>query len=598
VLATLDRIDPAALDAAGKIDLARAYELAVVRLGEPPAEAKARIAARLGPLFPSGDFDLDRELASLLVGVRAPGIVTKLCGLLAKPSGSAGATNLAADEDELREVIARNAGYGNAVRASLEKRSDLIQVHYAYALRTVSEKNAWTPDDIKAYHAWFARARTWAGGNSFQRFLSNIENDSLTRLTENERLALEAQGIIERWVPPPLPKPEGPGRAWTSEAVLAAAEQSLAAGRNFQHGKRSFAAARCIVCHRFGPEGGATGPDLTQAAGRFQVKDLVEAIVHPSKVVSDQYKASIVQTADGRVVTGRIVSESPEKLVVVTDPEDATKFVEIARADVEEITTSPTSLMPQGLLDQLNEAEVLDLLAYVLSRGNAAASNAGPAAPVPVPIAHWTFDEPGGAEARDAAGGHHGTVHGARPHEQGAVGRARLFLRDDGHHVEVPYHRDFDIPSFTVSAWIWLTEPPAYSGILGTRHGGEHTFDVKVNADQVHGDIGTGADWIETAVNFGAHDVGTDGQGGRLKVGRWYLVTYVIDDAAKQCRLSLDGDLKKTIPYEGTPRLMKPDQTLRIGCSSQDEFMDGVIDDVKIWNLPLSDAQVRSLARP
>jgi len=370
VLATLDRIDPAALDAAGKIDLARAYELAVVRLGDPPAEAKARIAARLGPLFPSGDFDLDRELASLLVGIRAPGIVTKLCGLLAKPSESAGATNLAADEDELREVIARNAGYGNAVRASLEKRSDLIQVHYAYALRTVGEKGAWTPDAIKAYHAWFTRARTWAGGNSFQRFLTNIENDSLTRLTENERLALEAQGIIERWVPPSLPKPEGPGRAWTSEAVLAAAEQSLAAGRNFQHGKRSFAAARCIVCHRFGPEGGATGPDLTQAAGRFQVKDLVEAMVHPSKVVSDQYKASIVQTADGRVVTGRIVSESPEKLVVVTDPEDATKFVEIARADVEEITTSPTSLMPQGLLDQLSEAEVLDLLAYVLSRGD------------------------------------------------------------------------------------------------------------------------------------------------------------------------------------------------------------------------------------
>jgi putative heme-binding domain-containing protein len=616
VLAALDTVDPAALDVAGKIDLARAYELATVRLGEPPADARARIAARLGPLFPSGSFDLDRELASLLVGIRAPGIVTKLVKLLAAPTGSAGDTNLAPDEDGLRGLIARNAGYGGAVRASLEKRSDLLQVHYAYVLRTVHDKDAWTADDARTYYAWFPRAREWGGGASFGRFLENIKNESLARLTDTEKLALEAQGILERWVPPPLPKPEGPGRAWTVDEVLAKADTELASGRNFEHGKRTFAAARCVVCHRFGEEGGATGPDLTQAGGRFQVKDLVEAIVLPSKVISDQYKASVVETTDGRIVSGRIVSESPEKIVVVTDPEDATKFVELARADVEEITTSPVSLMPQGLLDQFNETEVLDLVAYVLSRGKArdprfkkrapplvtpppaAAAATGPVAPAPAPIAHWTLDESAGTVARDAVGGHHGTIHGAKPHAQGAVGRARRFDRDEGHHIEVPYHGDFDIPSFTVSAWIWLTEPPAYSGIVGTRHGGEHTFDMKVNADQVHGDLGTGNDWIQTAVNFGAGDVGSDGQGGRLAVGRWYLVTYVVDDAAKECRLYLNGDRKKTISYEGTPRLMKSDQALRIGCSANDEFMDGIIDDVKIWNRPLADAQVRTLGRP
>ena len=180
-----------------------------------------------------------------------------------------------------------------------------------------------------------------------------------------------ATGVRKPYVPPPLPKPEGPGRVWTLDAVLTAAEQGLAPGsRNFEHGQRMFAAARCIVCHRFGADGGATGPDLTQAGGRFQVRDLVEAIVDPSKVVSDQYKASIVQTADGRVVTGRIVSESPEKIVVVTDPEDATKFVEIARSDIEELLPASESLMPKGLLDSLNEAEVLDLVAYVLSKGH------------------------------------------------------------------------------------------------------------------------------------------------------------------------------------------------------------------------------------
>jgi putative heme-binding domain-containing protein len=158
------------------------------------------------------------------------------------------------------------------------------------------------------------------------------------------------------------------------EEVLVAAGQEgdkgLSKGRSFEHGQRTFAAARCIVCHRYGEDGGATGPDLTQAAGRFQLQDLVEAMVHPSKVVSDQYKASIVQTAEGKVYTGRIVSESPETITVVTDPEDATKFVEIKRSDIEEILASNESLMPKGLLDQLNESEVLDLLAYTLSRGN------------------------------------------------------------------------------------------------------------------------------------------------------------------------------------------------------------------------------------
>jgi len=372
VLAAIDRIDPEQLDAAEKLDLIRAYELTMIRLGDPPPAAKARIAERFAPLFPSDSFDLDRELASLLVAVRAPGIVTKLVGLLAAPSSSAGTTNLADDEDSLRRLIGRNAGYGGDVRASLEKRPDLLQIHYAYVLRTIGEKTAWTAADRKGYYEWFGRARQWAGGASFRKFLGNIENESLAHLSENEKLTLEALGIRKPYTPPPLPKPQGPGRPWTVAEVLAAAGDGLAPGtRNFENGKRTFAAARCIVCHRYGEEGGATGPDLTQAGGRFQVKDLVEAIVEPSKVVSDQYKASIVPTTDGRVVSGRIVSETPEKIVIVTDPEDATKFVEIKREDIEEILPAAESLMPKGLLDQLNQEEVLDLLAYTLARGKA-----------------------------------------------------------------------------------------------------------------------------------------------------------------------------------------------------------------------------------
>jgi len=213
---------------------------------------------------------------------------------------------------------------------------------------------------------------------------------------------------------------------------------------------------------------------------------------------------------------------------------------------------------------------------------------------VPLPIAHWTLDDRGG-EARDSIGTHHGVIHGAVPHS-GRIGGALLFDRSRQDHVSVPYSPDFQLSTFTVSAWVWLTKPPTFSGILGTRLGGLPLFDVKVNTDKVHGDIGDGSRWIETGVNFYKDDVGTDGQGGDLDLERWYLVTFAIDNDRKECRLYLDGDRKKTIPFIGNPRLMQPEGVLHIGNTGAGEFMDGVIDDVRIWNHALTDAEANALA--
>ena len=54
----------------------------------------------------------------------------------------------------------------------------------------------------------------------------------------------------------------------------------------------------------------------------------------------------------------------------MTDPEDSTKWVQIPKAEIESRTLSPTSLMPKNLLNTMSQGEVLNLLAYVLSRGN------------------------------------------------------------------------------------------------------------------------------------------------------------------------------------------------------------------------------------
>ncbi len=214
---------------------------------------------------------------------------------------------------------------------------------------------------------------------------------------------------------------------------------------------------------------------------------------------------------------------------------------------------------------------------------------------LPAPVAHWTFDE-ARAEERDSAGSHHGMVHGAVPHV-GKLGQGLLFDRSRGDYVEVTHAADLELSTYTVSAWVWLTKPPTFSGIVGTRQGGAPLFDMKVNTDKGHGEIGDGSRWIETKVNFYKDDLGTNGQGGDLELERWYLVTFVIDDAGKECRLYLDGDRKKAIPFTGQPKLMQPGRTLRIGDTGAGEPMDGVIDDVRIYKDALTAEQVRLLAK-
>jgi hypothetical protein len=78
----------------------------------------------------------------------------------------------------------------------------------------------------------------------------------------------------------------------------------------------------------------------------------------------------VLQMEDGTVHTGRIVNEVAGKVTMVVNPEDATKTVTVDREDVEQEKTSAISLMPAELMDKLNEDEALDLIAYLLSRGN------------------------------------------------------------------------------------------------------------------------------------------------------------------------------------------------------------------------------------
>jgi putative heme-binding domain-containing protein len=366
LLAALARLKWDDLSTEQKLDLLRAYQLVFIRMGAPATATNQRLVEYFERLYPADDDSLNRELCNLLVYLQSPNVVKKTTPLLAKKAtsgDSAGGNNA-----EVDKLIARgNDKYQQPIADMLKTKPDGQRLHYFFALRNA--KTGWSPEDRKAYYDFLHEAEKWGGGASFPGFLVNIERDAFENATEAERLAIEGAGWRKPSVPEALPTPKGPGRERNVDDLLQLTETGLTR-RNFKNGKEAFAAARCIMCHYYNGEGGATGPDLTQLAGRFSAKDLAEAIVEPSKVVSDRYRESIF-IVNGVPKKGRILSETDETITLLTDAEDATKTEEISKGDIEEPPTHSTiSLMPADLLKPLNDQEVLDLFAYLLSRGN------------------------------------------------------------------------------------------------------------------------------------------------------------------------------------------------------------------------------------
>ena len=337
----------------------RAVSLTCLRLGEFSADQKSQLAAKLDFQFPANDWRVNRELCQVLVYLNSSSVVQKTVELMNAPPKR--------EDIDMGDLLTRNAGYARAISSMIANQPDKQQIWYAFCLRVA--KAGWTPELRSDYYRWFGRAQTWSGGNSFKKFLQNIENEAWELTPFDHRVLVEAAGARTAYKVAELPKPVGPGKEWTLEEVRSLAKDGLK-NRDFENGRKMFAATRCIVCHRFNGDGGATGPDLTQLAGRFNNDALTEAIMQPSKVISDQYKASSVVTTSGKVINGRIVSENDKQISVLIDPEDSTKIVDILKSEVDEIMASQTSIMPAKLLDQLNQDEVLDLLAYLLSRGD------------------------------------------------------------------------------------------------------------------------------------------------------------------------------------------------------------------------------------
>ena len=328
----LSKIDWSKLNGKQQADLARVWQIYLNRFGTPADAEREKILAALNPVFPLRDRFANAELLPVLVYLQAPDV----------------------------------AGRGVKLLASAPTQEE--QIDYARALRML--KTGWTPEQRKEYFQWFLKASTFKGGSSFDNFMANIKRDAVATLTPSE--LAELKPILEAapaQASATVSKPRPFVKKWTLDEVLPLVNQGLKE-RDFDRGRSMFAAANCFACHRFAGEGGANGPDLSGAAGRFSVRDLLESIVDPSKTISDQYQAVVITTTEGKTVTGRIVNLSNDNMMINTDMLNPGGSTSIKRSTVESMEPSKLSMMPTSLLDTLNQDELLDLLAFLLSRGD------------------------------------------------------------------------------------------------------------------------------------------------------------------------------------------------------------------------------------
>ena len=328
----LDRIEEMSFEddgTDGRLRLARVLALLITRHGPLEPEYRDRIVELLEPVYPTGELAVDRSMVEVLVALDAAGVVEPTLSLIE----SAG--------DQETAIV------------------------FLHALRL--QKRGWDESTRRRAMDALDRATAYAGGASLPGFVAKIRSDLAERLGPDATtaLAMRADAARERRAAAEV---RNFVRAWSVDDFSTHLAR-VHAGRDFSRGEAMYESLQCAACHKVGETGIAYGPDLTGAGGRFSPHDLLVAIIEPERDLSDQYAGVLVERGDGDPVIGLPIGVQGDVLAVAPDPRTGTLRVEIP---LEEITAqTAVTPMPAGLVDTATMDEILDLLAYMRSGGDA-----------------------------------------------------------------------------------------------------------------------------------------------------------------------------------------------------------------------------------
>lgn len=308
----------------------RTADVALTRLASIPLEKTLRqqLLGYLEPMFPIGQQDLDGELCRVLVYLQSEKVPSVAMQLI-------------------DEAVTQ-------------------QERLLYAVPLCHQTAGWTPELRQKYFSLLADASDWEGGVSLAKYIEQVAEDALAQVPESDREKYQALLRQSRSVPEAVAPKREFVRKWTVQELMERSEKLEKGDSNT--GRRLFATLRCFDCHRFQGEGGGVGPDLTMVVRRFNTRDILEAIIEPDKVISDQFAASLIQTAGGQVITGRVVNLQSDTLLVQTDMLKPSQLKRIPQQEIEAIRQAKTSMMPSGLLDSCSEHEIADLVTFL--KGN------------------------------------------------------------------------------------------------------------------------------------------------------------------------------------------------------------------------------------
>lgn len=322
------------LDLQTRFDLLRAHALVFIRLAPPTDKQKAAVIAQVNQHFPADNRAENIELSNLLAYLNAPNVVARAIEIM----------DTAPTQEE--------------------------QIAMAKTIRHL--KDGWTPELQERFFKWFTRAANYKGGASFGQFMEEIKKDALKNLSPERKKALAPILSAKPAKSGPVfaAKPREFVKNWTMADLKPLLASGLEGGRNFKNGRDAFGQATCFACHRFGQEGGAIGPDLTSAAGKFSPHDFLEQIIEPNKEISDQYGSMTFKMKDDSIIVGRIANLKGDDYRIITNLFAPGEMTIIDSKKVKSVEPSKISMMPPGLLNTLSDEDVLDLTAYVLSAGD------------------------------------------------------------------------------------------------------------------------------------------------------------------------------------------------------------------------------------
>jgi len=341
-----------------RLRLNRAFQLVAMEIpdGLRP-ELRRQVHDIVTSQFPAPDDRLNREFAKTLGYLAEPGAAAEI--LAAMPEGD--------DRQEL-------------------------QIEYINALRAID--TGWTDEQAQAVAAWFRRSMAWRGGASFAGYLNVLFNATVDGFTPaQQQVAYATVPEYAPLSPEELAAVLAEREADDSDPILAINTRGdappldrfeiletvmfrggLDGPPDLEAGQTVFE-ARCSTCHRFGDLGADFGPDLTTVSARYSMRDILDAVLFPSATINTQYISTLLELESGQILNVMVMDENDATLTVRSA--DVQQVVQVPKADVTLRYESDRSIMPEGLIDDLDRDTIRNLVGFLQSDAPERAAAAG-----------------------------------------------------------------------------------------------------------------------------------------------------------------------------------------------------------------------------